>query len=246
MEIVFFEKPKHELFENAVFITGFQGFGMVGYLASRHIVSELELNKIGFIKTKYMPEVTFYAERTGIAYPFELYYGEVSGKKLVVLLNNATPHKRERAKYAEFVAKWVRSSGFSYAVLLGGLDPAIRESSEEKYRWMPIAGFSVALNAPVLRERFVIGPLALLIMFMNAYSVPGIALFSYTELYRPDPRASAVVVEVISEMLGIPINVKKLLEEATLIEAIEEEGRKLAGTIEGEVSSEKPRYSMHV
>jgi len=35
------------LFENALFITGYQGFGMVGYLTTRHLVRELKLEKVG-------------------------------------------------------------------------------------------------------------------------------------------------------------------------------------------------------
>jgi len=246
MSLHYLERIGDSELEGAVFITGFQGFGMVGYLTTRHIVQELKLKKIGFIKTRYMPELTFYTEDVGITYPFELYYGSVNGKKLVVLLNNATPHKRERTEYAEFVAKWVRENKISYAILVGGLDPSIRESSDEKYRWIPISGYKIALNAPILSEKYVIGPLALMIMFMNAYNIFGVAIFSYTDLYRPDPRASAVAVEVISRILGIEISVKKLLEEAAIIEAIEEEGKKLLKTVEGEVSSERPRYSMHV
>ena len=242
----YFEKIGVEELKNSVFITGFQGFGMVGYLTSRHIVRELKLRKIGFIKTRYMPELTFYSEESGINYPFELYYGMVNGVKIVVLLNNATPVERERTAYAEFIAKWVKENGVSKALLIGGLDPAIRESKEEKYRWIPIAGCSDKLDAPILNEKYVVGPLALMIMFMNAYGIPGIAIFSYTELYRPDPRASAVAVEVIAKLLGIEISTEKLLEEASVIEAVEEERKKLLKSIEGEVKSEKPRYTMHV
>ncbi len=239
------EIGKDEL-ENAVFITGFQGFGMVGYLASRHIAYELRLQRIGFIKTRYMPETTFYNKERGISYPFELYYGRVGKTKLVVLVNHAIPLERERTAYAEFIAKWVKENNLAKAILIGGLDPAIRESEDEKYRWIPISGYKADLDAPILSDKYVVGPLALTIMFMNAYRVPGIAIFAYTELYRPDPRASAVAVEAIAKLLGITIDTRKLIEEAAAIEAIEEERKKLLKTIEGEVRSEKPRYTMHV
>ncbi len=232
--------------EGSVFITGYQGFGMVGYLASRHVVRELGLYKIGFIKTRYMPETTFYIDGIGLSYPFELYYGIVDDKKLVVLLNHAIPHFRERTQYAEFISKWVRENGVEYAILLGGLDPSIKESEDEKYRWIPIYRFDKKLDAPILNEKYVVGPLALTMMFMEAYRVSGIAIFAYTEMYRPDPRASAVAVEVIARLLDLRINTEKLLEEAEVIEAIEEERRKLLKMYEGEVKPSRKDYTMHV
>jgi len=83
-------------------------------------------------------------------------------------------------------------------------------------------------------------------MFTHAYGIPGIVILTYTELYRPDPRASAVAVEVIGKILEIEINTKKLIEEASIIEALEKERERLAKTIEGEVGRDRHRYTMHV
>lgn len=246
ISIHYLEEIDKNMFKDAVFITGFQGFGMVGYLTTRHIAYELRLRRIGFIKTRYLPEITFYNEKHGISYPFELYYGKRNNVKLVVLVNHAIPLERERTIFAEFIAKWVKEHGISRVILVGGLDPALRESKEEKYRWIPISNYKIDLKSPILSDKFVIGPLALTIMFMNAYKVPGVAIFSYAELYRPDPRASVIAVEVIANLIGLSIDVKRLIEEASIIEALEEERKKIFKIVEGEVKSEKPRYTMHV
>jgi len=246
VEVHYLRRIDRKEFEGAVFITGYQGFGMVGYLASRHIAYELKLERIGFIKTRYMPETTFYNESRGVAYPFELYYGVIGDKKLLVLVNHATPHPRERTIYAEFIGRWLKENGVLKTILIGGLDPAIREKSDEKYRWIPLGDAGIKLDAPILSDRYVIGPLALTMMFTHAYGIPGIVILTYTELYRPDPRASAVAVEVIGKILEIEIDTKKLIEEASIIEALEKERERLAKTIEGEVGRDRHRYTMHV
>ncbi|MGC9181927.1 proteasome assembly chaperone family protein [Thermogladius sp.] len=239
MNIVLLEKITDEDLQDSIFITGFQGFGMVGYLTSRHLVLELKLKRVGFVKTKYYPETTIYTREIGVVYPFELYYGVVEGKKLLVLLNNGTPSVRDRTNYADLVARWVKEKKVSTAILVGGLDPSLRESEEEKYRWIPVGGYEGKLNAQLLENRHIIGPLALLIMFMDAYKVPGVAIFAYTELYRPDPRASAAAVETIGEMLGFKIDTTRLLEEAKIIESIEAERERMLKTIEMEESERK-------
>lgn len=229
----------------STFITGYPGFGLVGYITSRYVVTELRLEKIGFIKTKHMAEVTYYSRELGLVYPYELYYGKINGKGILVLLNHTLPHERERTEYVETVCKWLKGIEVSRSILVGGLDPSVREKEDETYRWLAIAGFDVELDAPRLIEKYVIGPLALTMIFMEAYRIPSVVILSYTELYRPDPRASAVVVNVISKLLNVEIDAKKLLEEASIIEALEEK-KELMKSMEKELSYSKRGYSIHV
>ncbi|MGB9828257.1 MAG: proteasome assembly chaperone family protein [Thermosphaera sp.] len=230
------------LFENALFITGYQGFGMVGYLTTRHLVRELKFEKIGLIRTKHMPEVTLYGDG-GLLYPFELYAGEVSGRKVLVLLNNAVPHIHERTDYAEFAASLMKAFKVDEAVLVGGLDPSLKESEDEKYRWIPIGRTRISLNAPILKNRHVIGPLALTMMFVEAYGLNGVVVLAYTDLYKPDPRASAVAVEIVGELLNTRIDTSSLLEEAKIIDAIEMEREKIEKAMESELAEKKSRLS---
>ncbi len=246
IKIYFLEKINPGELKGSVFITGYQGFGMVGYLTSRHISLELKLRKIGFIRTRYFPEATFYKKELGLVFPFELYFGKVDSKKILVLVNHGVPHVRERTNYAEFIGKWLSDIGVSKTILVGGLDPAIKEREDEKYRWIPLSGYDVKLDAPLLEEKHVIGPLALTMMFIEAYKIPGVAIFTYTELYRPDPRASAVAVEVIGGLLGLKIDTTKLLEEASKIEAVEEKREEIMKALEGEVERKRREHPMYM
>lgn len=211
----------------SILITGYQGFGLVGYFATRHLVKELKFTKIGFIKTRYMPEATMFTRDYDIEFPFEVYAGVAGKHKVIVVLHNNTPHERERVSYAEFLATWAKEVGVKEAVLVGGLSVELRESPDEKFRWIPINDTSIHFSdARVLEERYVVGPLALTIMFMKAYGLRGVVVLPFAEPYRPDPKAGAVAVEVIARILNVEINTQKLMEEAAIIEAIEEERKK--------------------
>lgn len=212
----------------SILITGYQGFGLVGYLATRHIVKELKLNKIGFIRTRYMPEASMYTRDGDIEFPFEVYSGNVGLNKLLVILHNNTPHEKDRSDYAEFLAKWARDLGVKEVILIGGLSQELREDPGEKYRWIPINNTSIRFNdAKVLEERYIIGPLALTMMFVRAYGLKGVVVLPFTEPYRPDPKAGAIAVSVIAKILGIEISIQKLIEEATMLEAFEEERKRV-------------------
>lgn len=212
------------------FVTGYQGFGLVGYLTTRHLVQELKMRRVGFIQTRYMPEVTLFKSGIGLQYPFEVYVGD----SVIALLNNAIPHERERTAYVEFVIELIKEAGVEEILLVGGLDSNLRESENETYRWIPIGETKIKLPGRILEERHVIGPLALTMMLAEAHGLSGATILPFTEMYRPDPKASAVAVEVISGLLGMSIDTSKLLEEASLIEAIEAERKKIEEMLEGE------------
>lgn len=246
VEIRFLKQIDKEELRNSIFITGYPGFGLVGFLASKHIVSELGLEKIGFITTRYMMEVTYYSNKLGLIYPFELYYGNIRDKKIIVLLNHTIPHDRERTIYIDTVCKWLKNIGVSSSILIGGLDPRVRENENETFRWLSFSGFREEFKAPRLIEKYVVGPLALTILFLNAYEIPGVVILAYTEMYRPDPRAGAEAVKAVSQLLGLEIDTKKLLEEASVIEALEEEKERILEALESEASLSKRGYSVHV
>ncbi|MEM4663553.1 MAG: PAC2 family protein [Desulfurococcaceae archaeon] len=217
-----------EELEGSILVTGYQGFGLVGYLATRHLVKELKLEKIGFIRTRYMPEVSLYTRDNDIEFPFEVYSGNAGSNKLVVVLHNNTPHEKERSDYAEFLAKWSKDVGVREVILIGGLSQELRDDPNEKYRWIPINNTTMKRgDARVLEERYIIGPLALTMMFMKAYGLRGVVILPFTDPYRPDPKASAVAISVIAGILGVEISVQRLIEEATIIEAIEEERKRM-------------------
>lgn len=221
------------MIRGSYFITGYQGFGLVGYLTTLHLVRELNLERIGFIKTSRMPDFTFYTRRYGVQYPFEVYFGDTGGKKIIVVLNNGTPVPRERTMYAEHLAQLAKEFRTQEVILIGGLSSELRESPDEKYRWIPINNTSIDMSdAKILEERHVIGPLALTIMFMQAYGLKGVVILPFTEPHRPDPKASAVAVEVISRILGVEISIRRLIEEASIIEAIEQERARIEKAIE--------------
>jgi len=134
--------------------------------------------------------------------------------------------------YVEFLVSLVKEWRIREAILIGGLNQDLREESNEQYRWIPINNPSIKLDAKILEERNVIGALALAMMFLQAEGLNGIVILPFTEPYRPDPRASAVAVEVISKILGVEINIQRLIEEATIIEAIEAEKERIEKAME--------------
>ncbi len=200
-----------------VLVTGFRGFGAVGYIASTHIVEKLGLERVGYIVTRYMPEFVGMDSR-GIIAPFELYASREH--RLVVLVNHDVPVERERDAYAETVVLLARRYVAKMGVFLGGFDSRFRKGGE-RFRWLASGGCRVRFEEPPIdKELYVVGPLALLILYSELHRFPAITILPYTETARPDPAAAAVAVEVVGRLLGVEIDVSDLLDMARRIEEV--------------------------
>jgi uncharacterized protein len=199
------------------FITGFKGFGAVGYLATVHLANQPYCQKAGFVATKYMPEEASPDDK-GVVGPFTLYYCENNGRKFGVLVNHDIPVVQERSRFAEAVINFVSWLKIREAVLIGGFDARLREK-DEKLRWVATSAYSRQLSEPRMSKGlYVVGPLALLLLYAEIYNYPALAILPYTEAMRPDPRAAAVAIEKINELYEVNIGTAELLEEAKKIE----------------------------
>ena len=200
---------------NGVLVTGFKGFGMVGYITTTHLVEKLSLRRLGYIMTRYMPEFATYGYE-GIVAPFEI-YGSGS-HNIIVVVNHDIPADRDRDAYAETLILLAKKLGIAKGIFVGGFDARFRQG-DEKYRWLPSGGFRENLNAPIMdKDLYVVGPLALLIIYSEIHRLPAATILPYAEAARPDPAAAAVAVEIISKMLGVQIPVDELIEMARKIE----------------------------
>jgi len=233
-EIRFYIKiPKDEL-KDSILITGFRGYGLVGYLVSRYIALALKAKRIGYILTRNVPP-GIVIEDNDVGFPFDIYFAEEN--KFLIIVNRALPERREWDDYTEFMAKMASKIGVKYSILVGGLSRDFRPETEKYgYRWISNEYLrGIRLEAPPMEEGLgVMGPLALLYIYMTYYRVPAMILLPYSSVEEADYNATMRGVEVISELTGVKIDLtilKKALEAQKVImermaEMVEEVSRK--------------------
>ncbi len=228
-----------ESLEGAKLITGFMGFGYVGFLSTEYLVDKLGMRKIGYFVTKYLPDQVSYSEKRSLELPFEVYFDEKNN--LLVLLNRWIPHEVERFRYTEYVVKWAKKNGVEAIYGLGGLDKSFKEKAEEMLRWVKTTYYKGPLpNAKPMPEGLkVIGPLALMLAAAEINEFPMLALLPFCESSRQDPRASAIGIVELSKLLNIEIDVSDLMKKA---EMIEKEIEKLRQVMEMQTTSRESHY----
>ncbi len=216
VEIVIYDEFK-DLFRTRrkwTLITGFPGFGYVGTIATRYLVSKLKAKKVGDILTKYMPDFAA-LEDYGLMTPYELFAYE--DKNLLILVNNSMPQAPERVAYALKFASWFKSVGGCRAIMTGGLNEKFKVENEE-FRWLCINGCEWNFNEPQMEKGlYIVGPLATFFTVFAIMKIPTLILLPYTEPSRYDPGAAVVFVRKVSEILGLNVDVNDLLQYSKLV-----------------------------
>ncbi len=234
--------------EGAVFVTGFRGFGMVGYLVSKYLALLLGARKVGYILAEHTPPMVL-IEDDGPGYPYDIYYSE--DPKAVIVVNRALPEREHTDEYTFGLAEWVSRIRPSTAVLVGGLRVEYRPEDEEHgYRYISNKFYrGPEIEAPEMEKGLgVMGPLALLYMHLDYFGVPSVIVLPYTTAEDVDWQAAAFGVKLVAKkFLGKEVGVEMLEEMASKQREIAEQILKMiAEELEGKEEGERERSGIYM
>lgn len=212
-----------------ILIEGLPGVGLVGKLATEHMIEELGAEKIAEITSIYFPPQVI-LEDCGVARlpNNELYRYEDKKKKLRVMFligdfQSATPegHYFLTETYLDIAKKF----GVKRVYTLGGYgvghltDKArvIAAVNDEKLKpEVEKAGAEFTESEP---GGGIIGAAGLLLGIGKRMDMEGICIMGETSGYLVDPRSATCVLSVLSKMTGIKVDTTKLQERAVEMEA---------------------------
>ncbi len=205
--------------KGAAIVTGFRGFGMVGYNVSKFLAFGLGATKIGYVISPPMPPVVL-MEEDGAGFPYDIYYSPRA--HTVVFVNRALPEKEYADEYTHALAVFAKDMEASVAILAGGLNANFMPE-DEKYGYRYVANRfykGPELSAPEMEEDLgVMGPLALVYIYMTFHEVPAIIILPY---------AIADQIDVSAAKRGIKIIAEEILKTTVNMESIERYEKALA------------------
>lgn len=220
---------------NPVIVEGFPGIGLVGNIASQHLIDELNMEYIGSVESKYFPPIAVLFNGI-INMPVRIYQSEEYN--ILTVISDIPVHPTISYEVSKVLMDWAQSINVKEIVSIAGIATM---SSEEKV-------FGAATNDDMLNmikdyvEIFQVGTISgisgsvMTECFMR--NVPAISLLGETNSPNPDPRAAASVINILNIIYNLPISTDNLMEQA---EQIEIELQKLAEQVQTSENGEQPR-----
>ncbi|MBN1133442.1 MAG: proteasome assembly chaperone family protein [Methanosarcinaceae archaeon] len=221
--------------QNPVLIEGFPGIGLVGNIASQQIIDELKMTYIGSIDSRYFPPIAILYEGL-INMPVRIYESEKFN--LIIVVSDIPINPSVSYDISKAIVEWAESINAKEIISIAGIATM---TENQKL-------FGAATNTEMLErikdkvQVFQMGTISGISgSFMTEClirGIPAISLLGATQSQNPDPRAAAVVIDVLNSLYGFEIDTENLIEQA---ERIEIEMQKLAEEVKTTEQPAGPR-----
>lgn len=227
--------------KNPILIEGFPGIGLVGNIASQHMIEEMHMEYIGSIESRYFPSIAVLYEGL-INMPVRIY--ENVEHNLIIVISDIPISHTVSYDVSNALMDWAVSINVKEVVSIAGIaimdsghkvfgaatTPEMLERLKEKVEIFQMGTIS-GISGSVMSECLLRG-------------IPALSLLGATRTQNPDPRAASSVIEVLNEFYGFSVDTQRLVEQA---ERIEIELQRLAEDVQiteqkGEVKKEFPMY----
>jgi len=205
--------------ENPVIVEGFPGIGLVGNIASQHLIDELDMEYIGSMESKYFPPIAVLFNGI-INMPVRIYQSKEYN--IITVISDIPIHPTISYEVSKVLMDWAQSINVKEIVSIAGIATM---SSEEKVFEIFQVGTISGISGSVMTECFM-------------RNVPAISLLGETNSPNPDPRAAASVIKILNVIYDLPIDTDNLMEQA---EQIEMELQKLAEQVKTSEEGQQPR-----
>jgi uncharacterized protein len=200
---------------------GFPGHGLVGNIAAKHIIQELNLKWIGSIRSPFIPPVSVFIDGV-LAYPYRIY--GCKKRKIAILIGESPCPPQAYYYLARAMMKWALENGTKQAICLDGFATDTHENrpdqvylvaepqvykNNEKFKELdfpkPRTGFISGLSGAIMNESLLT-------------PIEGISLLIPVTSPYPDPGGAAKLIEAINKIKDLDIDISKLLADEEKIQ----------------------------
>ena len=211
------EFPEAEVFEikqrelkSPIIFAGFVGAGLVGPLAINHIITELKMEEIAVMRSKYLPPSTVFM-RGRLRHPFR-FYANKEGTVCTIICEITL---RMDGLYAlvSSILDWAAQKGSKEIVILDGVastehddkaycaaeEDLIRTMAEKDISMIP-QGFITGIPGGILNECLV-------------REIQGLTLLAKANKEAPDSSAAATLIEALNRFYDMKIDTSDLKKD---------------------------------
>ncbi|GAA0304771.1 proteasome assembly chaperone family protein [Halarchaeum salinum] len=222
------ERAEFDL-EDPVLIEGLPGVGLVGKIATDHLVDRFDMTYVASVDCEGLPEVAVYGEGDYTARPPVRLYADEE-RDLLALQADIPVNRVAAAEFAECVTDWVTDVGATPLYLSG-----FPVQEEDPSHVPEVFGVATGTGAEVLEahdidappEQGVVGgPTGALVNRADVNDIDGVCVVVESDPQFPDPAASKQLIDKgIEPIADIEIDTDTLVEQA---EEIREQKEQLA------------------
>jgi uncharacterized protein len=208
-EAEIYEIGKNKLKNPTIFV-GFVGAGLVGTIAIDHMINELNMKEIGFLRSKHLPPSAVFMQGR-LRHPFRIYSNDTGN--ICAIICEIIISKDGIYNIAMAILDWAEKKGSNEIIVLDGVADKkhdgkaffaaevdlCRVMEENDIKMIP-QGFITGISGGILNECLI-------------RKIRGITLLVKANQATPDPVAAATIIEAVNRVYETKINTKNLKKQ---------------------------------
>jgi uncharacterized protein len=192
---------------------GFPDVGLVGVIAASHLIDELNLTEVAYVDSELLPPLIVLHE--GLPHSSIRIFGD---HNILLAVSEAPIPADVIYPVMNTLIEWGKNKNAKLMISLSGIPIQDRQDAKE-LKTFAAASSPEALKLAqdkeieVLTEGYMVGPQAVLLQRAANSGPPALALLSQCFFNYPDPEAAAEVLKELEKIIGVKVDVAKLLEK---------------------------------
>ncbi len=191
-----------------VIFAGFVGAGLVGPLSIGHMIVEMGMKEIAYVRSRHMPPSTVFTSGR-LRYPFRIYADE-EGKTCCIICE-VTLKMEGIYDIIGAILEWAKKVGAQELVILDGFSGkhdgrTYCAAEQDRNKEMEKNGIAI------ITQGFITGVPGGVLAECLMHKIQGSVLLAKAEKAKPDPIAAALLLESVNKLYGTNVDTGKMLK----------------------------------
>jgi uncharacterized protein len=200
-----------------VLIEGFPGLGLVGTISASYLVEKLQMEPLGYITSDQFPPIAAVHGKRPL-FPARMYYS--AKHNVIVFISEFVIPIGAVNELSDKIYNFARRQKVQRIISLGGI--AIKGEQDTVYAISSLPELSAHLerlpHVELIKEGATTGVTGVLLARGAVEKYPVISLLAESQQGYMDPKAAAMVLEALKELVKVDIDTTTLEHEAKRID----------------------------
>ena len=193
-----------------IIFAGFVGAGLVGPLSVGCIIDKLEMEEIGYLRSKHLPPSTVFMQGR-LRHPFRLYSNHDG--TICAIICEVTLRLEGLYEIVSSILDWAEKKGSHEIVILDGVASTTHDKKTFCAAEEDLCRVMEDNDISMIPQGFITGVAGGLLNECLVRKIQGVTLLVKANDKRPDPIASATLVDAINRTYDMNIDTTDLLKE---------------------------------